>query len=111
MQSKSNVDPNAASFGFRSIRRREEKWNLSTRRMKEKEKNLFQFIQDAICFGEIPVEEELVDDGEIVAGFGEAREELIHVALRLLLDQAPKPREEPGLAGRAFESGGAGFCG
>lgn len=73
-------------------------------------KNLFEFVEDFIGVGEVPVEEKLVNDGEIVAGFREAREDLLHVTLGLLLDQAPEPREEPSLAGQAFEPrvGGSG---
>lgn len=35
-------------------------------------RNLFEFVEDFIGVGEVPVEEELVNDGEIVAGFREA---------------------------------------
>lgn len=62
-------------------------------------RNLFEFVKDSVCVGEVPVEEKLVDDGEVVAGLGESREHLLHVTLRFLLNQTPKFREEPGLAG------------
>lgn len=66
-------------------------------------RNLFEFVEDFIGVGEVPVEEELVNDGEIVACFREAWEDLLHVTLGLLLDQTPEPPEEPGLPGQAFE--------
>lgn len=41
-------------------------------RLRLRERDLFQFVEDAVGFGEVPVEEELVDDGEVVSGLGEA---------------------------------------
>lgn len=66
-------------------------------------RNLFEFVEDSVGVGDVPVEEELVDDGEVVAGLRETREQLLHVALRLLLYQPPQFREEPGLTRRAPE--------
>lgn len=73
--------------------------------MKREKRYLFQFVEDFVGIGEVPVEKKLVDDREIVSGFWEAWENLFYVTLSLLLNQAPDPREEPGLSGGAFEPG------
>ena len=71
------------------------------------ETNLFELVEDSVGVGEVPVEEELVNDLEVVARLGEAAgEDLLDVALGLLLDQPPEPGEEPGLAGTAPEPPG-----
>ena len=80
--------------------------------MKRKKKtNLFELIEDSIGVGEVPVKEELIDDGEVVPGFGEAGEEFLDVALGFFLDEAAKPSEEPSLAGLAREPGCGGKLG
>lgn len=56
---------------------------------------LLELVEDAVGVGEVPVGEELVDDGEALAGLGEAGEELLDVALGLLLDEASQAGEEP----------------
>lgn len=68
--------------------------------------DLFEIIEDAVGVGEVPVEEELVDDCEVLAGLGEAREDLLHVALGFFLDEPAQPGEEPGLPGGAPKPGG-----
>jgi len=64
------------------------------------EKCLLKVVEDAVGVGEVPVGEELVDDGEVLAGLGEAGEELLDVTLGLLLDEAAEAGEEARLAGR-----------
>lgn len=61
---------------------------------------LLELVEDAVGVGEVPVGEELVDDGEALAGLGEAGEELLDVALGLLLDEASQAGEEPRLPRR-----------
>lgn len=61
-------------------------------------RNLFEFVKDSVGVGEVPVEQKLVDDGEVVASLGKSRKHLFHVTLRLLLNQTPQFREEPGLS-------------
>ena len=60
---------------------------------------LLEVVEDAVGVGEVPVGEELVDDGEVLAGLGEAGEEPVDVALGLLLDEAAEAGEEAGLPG------------
>lgn len=81
------------------------------KKKEERKQNLFELIEDSIGVGEVPVKEELVDDGEVVSGFGEAGEEFVDVALGLFLDEAAEPGEEPGLAGLAREAGCGGGLG
>ena len=71
-------------------------------KMKEQSRrsNLLKLVEDAVGVGEVPVGKELVDDGEVLAGLGEAREELLDVALGLLLDEAAEAGEEARLPGR-----------
>lgn len=61
--------------------------------MKKKrvKKDLFELVQDAIGLLEVPVEEQLINDGQVLAGLGEPGEELLHVALGLLLDEPAEP--------------------
>lgn len=75
--------------------------------------DLLKVVEDAVGVGEVPVGEKLVDDGEVLAGLGEAGEELVDVALGLLLDEAAEAGEEAGLAGggRAAEAAGGGAQG
>lgn len=65
---------------------------------------LLELVKDAVSVCEIPVEEELIDYGEVVSGFREAREDFLHVTFGLLFNQTAQPREEPSLAGQAFEA-------
>lgn len=58
--------------------------------------DLLELVEHALGIREVPVEKELIDDGEILSGFGESREDFLHVALGLLFDQAAKFGEEPG---------------
>lgn len=69
--------------------------------------DLFELIEDAVSVGEVPVQEELIDDGEVLARLGEAREDLFHVALGFFLNEPAKPGEEPGLPSGAPDPGGA----
>jgi hypothetical protein len=66
----------------------------------EVRRHLLEVVEDAVGVGEVPVGEELFDDGEVLAGLGEAGEELLDVALGLLLDEAAEAGEEARLAGR-----------
>jgi hypothetical protein len=50
-----------------------------------KKKNLFEFIEDFISIGEVPVKEKLINDGEVVTSLGETREYLLYIAFRFLL--------------------------
>lgn len=65
--------------------------------------NLFQFVEDSVCVGEVPVKQELVNYGEVVSGFGESRKYLFHVTLCFLLYQPTESGEESRLTSRAFE--------
>ena len=49
--------------------------------------------------GEVPVEEELVDDGVVVSDLGESGEELVDFALGYLFDQLTEMGEESDLSG------------
>lgn len=49
-------------------------------------RNLFEFVEDAIGIGEIPVQQEFVDDGEVISRFRKPREDLFNVTLGLFLD-------------------------
>lgn len=60
--------------------------NFAEKQREAEISNLFQFIQNLIGVGEIPVEEKLIDNGQIGSGFREAREYLLHIALGLFLD-------------------------
>lgn len=67
---------------------------------KQHNRYLLELVEDPVGVGEVPVGEELVDDGEVLAGLGEAGEELLDVALGLLLDEAAEAGEEARLPGR-----------
>lgn len=86
-------------------RNNHESISFFSRNKQGEKKNLFEFVEDSISVSEIPVEQELIDDSEIIASLGESREELLYVALGLLLDKPSEPGEEPGLARPAFEPG------
>ena len=48
----------------------------------------FKLVKDVLGVREVPVEEELVDDGEVLSGIREAQEDILDISLGLLFDQA-----------------------
>lgn len=84
---------------------------LLLQKEEEEEENLFEFVKDPVSVSKIPIEEELIDNGKIATGFGEAGEELVDVTLGLFSDKAAKAGEESSLPGGAFKPrAGRGDC-